>query len=578
MSIIPVNVPVPVSGDGPIVSIANIVGEKTVQLSGIFEGYYNLLGTHDGTSFVAVASFDASGPEGIKQTIPGAISAVRLRSAAQTSVAVVCEVSGVAGAGQNGFGTIASLTAGFSGLTPIIDTSIFIPPTGSEVDTCFFCRGDFEGPITILGSIDGIELNPIGEFRVARRPEGSPRVLELPPVLTQATVRYVRLKIPGAVTGPVVVTMGGRVPATGGGGPGVPIPLVITDASSTEYQAAGTVVTPTIGASSIVGGTNLTVDPSNSIMVVLGSAITAAAGSSWSSIVGNTTSCAGVFAAMLGPFQTNSGANSVAMVGTGNRVGAGSHNAIAVGTGNTVGTGASQCLLVGKSNTVGNGDGITSSENFIVGDSSTIVAGSLRCAIFGGSDSAQNRIGTDSSDSVIVGDASAIGDRCPLTQIIGNLSTAVDDSPNCQIFGNSNPVHGSSCVVVGSNNIAVSGANHILVGGSNDLQGSELYTFGGNNTARGTLNLLVGNSIDNEGNNSIGMGFSLTINANDNVVMIGTNCSIGTGHTIANVLIGRRNTQGNSSRLGLHRRRHQLLRQWIRLRRRHRSSEQRRQR
>ena len=174
MSIIPVNIPVPVSGDGPIVSIANLVGEKTVQLSGLFEGYYDLLATHNGVDFVAVASFDASGPEGIKQTVPGAFSAVRLRSNAQAITAVVCEVSGVSGVGENGFGTIASIGAGFSGLTPIVDTSIFITPSGSEVDTNFICRGDFTGAIVVLGSIDGLEFNPIGEFRVDRRPEGSP--------------------------------------------------------------------------------------------------------------------------------------------------------------------------------------------------------------------------------------------------------------------------------------------------------------------------------------------------------------------------------------------------------------------
>jgi hypothetical protein len=211
MSILTANIPVPTSGDGPIVSVANMVGAKTVQLSGQFSGYYDLLGTHDGAQFVAVASFDSGGPEGIKVTVNGSFSAFRLRSKAQPLTVVVCEVSAVSGVGENGFGTIASIGAGFSGLTPIVDTSGFVSPDGSQVDTNFICRGDFEGAIVVLGSIDGSEFNPIGEFRVDRRPEGSPAVVELSPLLAGDNVRYVRLQV-GRTTGPVVVTFGGRVP------------------------------------------------------------------------------------------------------------------------------------------------------------------------------------------------------------------------------------------------------------------------------------------------------------------------------------------------------------------------------
>ena len=177
--ITPVNVPVPSSGDGPIVDVSALIGPKTVQLSGTYRGYYDLLGSQDGHTFVTVASFDADGPEGIKQTIPGAFSAVRLRSGAAGAVGVVCEVSGVEDAGQNGFGTIASLAGGFSGLTPVVDTSDFIPPTGSEEDTCFLCRGSFTGPIIVLGSIDGAEFNPVGAWNPGELPLGAPPVLEL---------------------------------------------------------------------------------------------------------------------------------------------------------------------------------------------------------------------------------------------------------------------------------------------------------------------------------------------------------------------------------------------------------------
>jgi hypothetical protein len=215
MSILTANIPVPSSGDGLVVSVSGMVGTKNVQLSGRFAGYYDLLASHDDADFVAVASFDAGGPEGIKTTINGAFKSFRLRSSARQLTTVVCEVSAVAGVGQNGFGTVASLGAGFSGLTPIVDTSGFAAPDGSQEDTNFICRGSFEGAVVVLGSIDGVEFNPVGEFRVDRRPEGSPSVVELTPLLAGDNIRYVRLLV-GLTTGPVVVTFGGRVPVTVG--------------------------------------------------------------------------------------------------------------------------------------------------------------------------------------------------------------------------------------------------------------------------------------------------------------------------------------------------------------------------
>ena len=47
MSIVIVNVIVPSSGDGPIANIADLIGEKTVELSGYFEGRYTLMGSQD---------------------------------------------------------------------------------------------------------------------------------------------------------------------------------------------------------------------------------------------------------------------------------------------------------------------------------------------------------------------------------------------------------------------------------------------------------------------------------------------------------------------------------------------------
>ena len=210
MSISTVNVPVPILGDGVIANVASLTGSKTVILSGFFRGYYDLLGSHDDVHFVGLASFASGGVESIKQTVPGAFKSFQIRSGATQITPVVCEVSGIDG--QNYFTTVASLPAGFSGLTSIIDVSALFPPTGPETDICFLCTGGFRGSAIVLGSIDGNDFNPIGSFKVDRLPEGSPETLTFPTLVTHDKVKYVRLRIAGIVTSPLVITMGGCVP------------------------------------------------------------------------------------------------------------------------------------------------------------------------------------------------------------------------------------------------------------------------------------------------------------------------------------------------------------------------------
>ena len=279
MSTLTANIPVPASGDGPIVSVANIVGEKTVQLSGQFTGFYNLLASQDGTNFVAVASFDAGGPEGIRTTIAGAFTAFRLRTRAIPKTPVICEVSGVLGAGENGFGTIATIYTGFSGPTLSVDTSVFIPPSGSEEDTCFICVGAFQGEIVVEGSIDNAVWNPIGGFQIGQLLGGASVVSELPPLFVSTITRYVRLNVKSLVLGQVTVTMGGRVPATSGV-VGTSIGIVTSDASvgyTFQGSAAAGAITDALGNSTagvlqdalILGQLN-TVGPTSAQITELG--------------------------------------------------------------------------------------------------------------------------------------------------------------------------------------------------------------------------------------------------------------------------------------------------------------------
>jgi len=218
MAISIVNIPVPNSGEGPVVSIVNLVGEKTVELSGTFKGRYILLGTQNGSKFVPVATFDSNGRESFKQTLPLALIAVRIRCQATNPVGVSLNMSGIASVGSNKFATVASVAPGSSGTQPVVDLFAAFPPTGIEQDIGFLCGGAFKGGVLVEGSLDNIEFNAIGEFTAdSQSPSllGTSPSLEFSPLTTQNLVRYVRITVNGVVTETVTVTLGGSVPASG---------------------------------------------------------------------------------------------------------------------------------------------------------------------------------------------------------------------------------------------------------------------------------------------------------------------------------------------------------------------------
>jgi hypothetical protein len=186
------------------VDVSALVGPKTIQLTGYFDGYYDLLASQDDAEFVAVASFAAGGLAEIVQTVSGAFKSFRLRANARPATPVSCTASAEEGAGQNHF---ASLTLGVA-----VDTWALFPPTGVEEDVCFVCRGAFQGSVVVSGSPDGVAWNPVGFFRADRLPEGSPSVLAFSPLSTLDKVRYIQINLVGTATGPVAVTMGGRIP------------------------------------------------------------------------------------------------------------------------------------------------------------------------------------------------------------------------------------------------------------------------------------------------------------------------------------------------------------------------------
>jgi hypothetical protein len=500
MAILTVPVVVPASGDGPIVSIANIVGAKTVQLSGLFRGYYDLLASDNDADFVAVASFDASGPEGIKQTISGAFKSVRLRANAQPVGVVTCEVSGVSGVGQNGFGTIASLTAGFSGLTGIVDTSVFIAPTGSEVDTTFICRGSFRGPIVVLGSIDGVEFNPVGEFRVDRVPEGAPSVIELSPLITEAKVQYVRLNVAGVTLGATVVTLGGRVPTTGSS-TGANISIISTDTTG-DYFVQG-----------------------------------ALAPGALTDVVGNSVSATGLNATVVGSSNTviNTG-NGVSVFGDGNSVIG--QAMIVAGTSNTVATNSASLVVVGRDNTV--------SQNIlgvvVVGDSHSVSPDSHDTILIGRANT-QLKLGANACErNILIGAANTNRANSDIIAIGSNLQTN-------GITSNTNILIGKGLVLGNTNSANISASSLIgafLSVGDSSFNAIVMGNF--SSVSTGVLGcVVIGNGVTNQGDHSVGIGTAIAIGHNHQTVAIGDILTLNGDGTLANVLIGRNLTQGSTS-------------------------------
>jgi hypothetical protein len=226
MSILTVNLVVPSSGDGPIVDISALIGQKTVTLTGLFAGSYTLLVSDDGTSFVPAAFFNSGGVEGIEQTISGAFQFAKVRSNAIAHGSVSMKVTGVARAGENHFATLATFPPGSGGSGPIIDTGILFPPSGLETDIALLCSGIFTGNIVVMGSNDGVKWNPVGEFEAAPSQHsllGLPQSLEFSPLPTQDLTRYLQVVADAVIMGTAIVSIGGRIPiqASGGGG-GIP--------------------------------------------------------------------------------------------------------------------------------------------------------------------------------------------------------------------------------------------------------------------------------------------------------------------------------------------------------------------
>jgi hypothetical protein len=131
--------------------------------------------------------------------------------------------------GANNFIAFATVPAG-AGVGPktSVDLWTLVPSTGLDPGFNVMCTGEFVGTITVEGSLDGAQFNPVGFFTLGSGQLVGPfePTFELAPIVVDDVVRYLRLRVmPGTtVTGPVFVTAGGGANCDCSGGGAGPSP------------------------------------------------------------------------------------------------------------------------------------------------------------------------------------------------------------------------------------------------------------------------------------------------------------------------------------------------------------------
>ena len=212
---------IPAQGDGPPLDISALTGKKTIVLSGLFRGIYTLLGSHDDINFDPILSFNASGPEGIKQTFNGAFKSVRMRSQVSFTQNVVGSLSAELEPGLSQFVSFPLLAAFSYGPQTAIDLFSLVPPTGLVSATNIICKGNFTGTVSIEGSLDGVRFQPFGAFQGSKQESNlglQPGILEFSPLEYTDQVRYLRANVCQGcfVSVDTVLTVGGEiVPSSG---------------------------------------------------------------------------------------------------------------------------------------------------------------------------------------------------------------------------------------------------------------------------------------------------------------------------------------------------------------------------
>ena len=565
------NISVVPFGDGPQVAIGDLVGAKTVLLSGPFQGSYTLFASHNGTSFAPVLLFNSDGQEQIELTLAEAYAFVRLRTGANTTGSVTASISGVSVPGQNSFLTFPPVAINASGPQPSIDTFALVPPTGLEVDVNVICSATLlTGTIIVEGSNDNLNFNPLGSFSggsVQRSLVGLPASLEFAPLPTPDVVRYFRINVQGQLSQPAIFTLAGGVPATGGGGVGVPMPVSIgpTVGDPAHNFVATSVVTPlgatgALGQGSFAAGNGATAN--GALDIVVGN-LSSTGPQGDCVIVGRSSTGGNSLAVVILGRGCHNGDNSSSCVLIGDLAtnGAGSDNCIVIGREATNGAGSSSAVVIGLTADVGDGAigavaiglGVTVSSLLSVGlgnaciidaSSSNGVAVGTSAQIFSNSGSsvaigqvAQVGDGTHSAtggvaigngptvhadNGIAIGSTATVGTAATNAVVIGNTATVDSNVTSAIAIGFLAKAHAlnptdDGAIVIGAG-AQVTGFQCVGIGESTTVTLTNLDPFAPNNSSVGILATVFGNS-------SIGIG---------GICNISGGVAIGFGSNIAN--------------------------------------------
>jgi hypothetical protein len=80
--------------DGDPVDVSGLVGEKTIEIAGLYSGIYVVMGSHDAVRYSPILSFNSGGgAQSPKQTIDFVLSTMRVRRRATNVTAVSAKVA-----------------------------------------------------------------------------------------------------------------------------------------------------------------------------------------------------------------------------------------------------------------------------------------------------------------------------------------------------------------------------------------------------------------------------------------------------------------------------------------------------
>ena len=205
---------------GTALDVSTLSGEKTVTLSGVYDGQFSVFGSHDGISYVPVLTFDAgTGVSQAKLTFSYVLKYLKLFRKSRTATNISVKVSSQESCSANNFVTLPVIPARAEGAQASTDLNSVVPPTGLNPGFTAIVNGNFSGTIILEGSLDNANFNPIGQNQSGESVGGfqsyPPSVTDdsplLSPITSNDTVRYIRLNVaPGTfVKSAVTVTLGG---------------------------------------------------------------------------------------------------------------------------------------------------------------------------------------------------------------------------------------------------------------------------------------------------------------------------------------------------------------------------------